>query len=44
VLRGFTAHELERLVLDVTGTKPRIRSGVFWRLSATWKKGRSALT
>jgi SAM-dependent methyltransferase len=44
VLRGFTAHELERLVLDVTGTKPRIRSAAFWRLSATWKKGRSALT
>jgi SAM-dependent methyltransferase len=38
VLRGFTEHELERLVLDVTGTKPRIRSGAFWRLSATWRK------
>jgi SAM-dependent methyltransferase len=38
VLRGFTARELAALVQDVTGVTPRIRRGVFWRLSATWEK------
>lgn len=36
VLRGFTAHELETLVFDATGIRPRVLHGVFWRLSATW--------
>ena len=38
VLRGFTADELDRLVTDVTGVQPTVRSGVFWRLTATWRK------
>jgi SAM-dependent methyltransferase len=38
VLRGFTARELETLVLEVTGARPVVRHGVFWRLSATWTK------
>lgn len=37
VLRGFTPDELTRLVRDVTGVTPRVRRGVFWRLSATWR-------
>lgn len=36
VLRGFTAEELAALVRDATGVTPRIRRGVFWRLTATW--------
>ena len=38
VLRGFTSRELEGLVRVVTGATPTIRRGVFWRLSATWRK------
>ena len=38
VLRGFTSGELEDLVREVTGVTPAIRRGVFWRLSATWRK------
>jgi SAM-dependent methyltransferase len=36
VLRGFTADELEALVMAATGIRPRVRRGIFWRLSATW--------
>jgi SAM-dependent methyltransferase len=36
VLRGFTADELEALVLAASGVRPRVRRGMFWRLSATW--------
>lgn len=36
VLRGFTAAELEALVVETTGVRPHVRHGVFWRLSATW--------
>lgn len=39
VLRGFTARELGRLVVDATGVEPRVDRSAFWRLSATWKKG-----
>lgn len=38
VLRGFTAGELRRLVVDATGVEPRVDRTAFWRLSATWKK------
>lgn len=38
VLRGFTVGELTTLVRDVTGVTPRVRSGAFWRLSATWRR------
>lgn len=37
VLRGFTVRELEDLVRDVTGVRPVMRRGVFWRVSATWR-------
>lgn len=37
ILRGFTPGELDALVRDVTGARPRIRRGIFWRLSATWR-------
>ena len=37
VLRGFTADELEALVLAATGVRPRVRRGIFWRVSATWR-------
>jgi SAM-dependent methyltransferase len=37
VLRGFTADELEALVLAATGARPRVRRDAFWRLSATWR-------
>jgi ubiquinone/menaquinone biosynthesis C-methylase UbiE len=40
VFRGFTRRELESLVMEATGIRPRIRSGIFWRLSATWNAGR----
>lgn len=36
VLRGFTAGELVRLVSDVTGVRPVVRRGIFWRLSVCW--------
>lgn len=36
VFRGFTDDELRGLVREVTGVTPRIRRGMFWRLSATW--------
>lgn len=37
ILRGFTPDELAHLVRDVTGITPRVRLGVFWRVSATWR-------
>jgi ubiquinone/menaquinone biosynthesis C-methylase UbiE len=37
VLRGFTAAELEALVLEATGVTPRVRRGAFWRLTAVWR-------
>jgi SAM-dependent methyltransferase len=43
VLRGFTAEELETLVATVTGTRPRVSRGVFWRLSVVWQKSLSPL-
>lgn len=39
VLRGFTGDELARMVHEVTGTKPTMRRGMFWRVSATWSAG-----
>lgn len=38
VLRGFTARELEALIVGAVGVRPRVRRGVFWRLTATWRK------
>jgi SAM-dependent methyltransferase len=38
VFRGFTPAELAQLVRDATGMEPRVRRGLFWRLSATWTK------
>jgi SAM-dependent methyltransferase len=38
VLRGFTAAELSSLVVDVTGSLPRVRRTLFWRISASWSK------
>jgi len=37
VMRGFTQGELEALVFAATGVRPRMRRGVFWRVSATWR-------
>ena len=37
VFRGFTADELRRLVQEATGVEPRLRRGLFWRISATWR-------
>lgn len=37
VLRGFTPAELESLVRDVTGKTPRLRRGLFCRVTATWR-------
>ncbi len=37
VLRGFTMPELEHLVRDVTGVRPAMQRGAFWRVSATWR-------
>jgi ubiquinone/menaquinone biosynthesis C-methylase UbiE len=37
VLRGFTASELRRMVREATRREPRIRRGMFWRLSAAWR-------
>jgi SAM-dependent methyltransferase len=36
--RGFTAAELDRLVTEVTGVRPVVRQGIFWRLTATWRR------
>lgn len=40
VFRGFQPAELRRLVTDATGVVPRMRRGIFWRLSATWHTAR----
>ncbi|HEX7937366.1 MAG TPA: methyltransferase domain-containing protein, partial [Gemmatimonadaceae bacterium] len=40
VLRGFTHGELEAMVLAATGVRPRMRRGMFWRVSATWRTQR----
>jgi ubiquinone/menaquinone biosynthesis C-methylase UbiE len=37
VFRGFTESELRRLIVEATGVEPRVRRGVFWRISATWR-------
>lgn len=36
VLRGFTAAELARLVQDSTGSAPRVRRRLGWRVTASW--------
>ena len=41
VLRGFTEAELETLVSESSGARPVMRRGVFWRVSATWRAGRT---
>lgn len=38
VMRGFTVEELRSLVLRGAGVEPIVRRGLFWRLSATWRK------
>ena len=38
VLRGFTTAELRALVRAATGTVPRLRRALFWRLTAIWWK------
>ena len=38
VLRGFTPRELTALVQSATGVTPTVRMGVFWRISAVWRK------
>lgn len=40
ILRGFTPAELRSTVREVTGVTPRIRRGIFWRVSATWQATR----
>ncbi|MEK7401154.1 MAG: methyltransferase domain-containing protein [Gemmatimonadota bacterium] len=37
VLRGFAEPELASLVRESTGARPRMRRGLFWRISATWR-------
>jgi SAM-dependent methyltransferase len=37
VFRGFTPSELERFIVAATGVRPRIRRGIFWRISASWR-------
>lgn len=37
ILRGFTPEELTSLIRGVTGITPRLRRGIFWRMSATWR-------
>jgi ubiquinone/menaquinone biosynthesis C-methylase UbiE len=37
VLRGFTAEELARHVLEATGRRPRVRRHLGFRLTATWE-------
>lgn len=39
VMRGFTPGELDALVRDVTGRTPRVRRGLFWRVTAEWPAG-----
>ncbi|HEY0972732.1 MAG TPA: methyltransferase domain-containing protein [Gemmatimonadales bacterium] len=36
VLRGFTAHELRRMVRSATGVEPTVRRRAGWRLTASW--------
>jgi SAM-dependent methyltransferase len=38
VRRGFTPGELGALVRDATGVTPRVRRGLFWRLTAAWSR------
>lgn len=37
VMRGFTPAELAALVREVTGKVPRVRRGLFCRITATWR-------
>ena len=37
VLRGFTEPDLRLRIVRATGVAPRLRRGLFWRLSATWR-------
>lgn len=39
VLRGFTAEELARHVVEATGRRPRVRRHLGFRLTATWETG-----
>ena len=39
VFRGFLPVELATLVHRATGITPRVHSGLFWRITATWRKG-----
>lgn len=36
ILRGFTRHDLTRMVFDATGTMPLVRHALGWRVTATW--------
>lgn len=36
ILRGFTRHDLTRMVFDATGTTPLVRHALGWRVTATW--------
>jgi SAM-dependent methyltransferase len=37
VFRGFTPSELDAHVRAATGITPKVRTGLFWRVSATWR-------
>ena len=37
VMRGFQSSELESLVRSATGVTPKVRGGIFWRLTARWR-------
>ena len=41
VFRGFVPSELGALIRNVTGIVPHVRTGTFWRITATWSKRRS---
>jgi len=43
VMRGFTADELRRLVVEATGAAPAIRHEAFWRVTALWRKRERAV-
>ena len=38
VLRGFTREDLRRIVHRATGVEPLVGPGMFWRLTAVWRK------
>ena len=40
IMRGYTRHELRKLVGSAIGCTPTVRRRLGWRVTATWKPGR----